>query len=100
MAEWRGIPREKIPWFPHIDQEKCIGCGACIEFCKNGVLDFDPETKKARVRAPYDCVIDCSPCARLCPVDAITFPDEEEFAALIEKLLQEHREGSASEDEG
>lgn len=96
MTKWRGIPRKRIPWFPEIDEEKCIGCGTCIEFCKNGVLDFDPETKKARVRAPYDCVIECSTCGRLCPVDAISFPDEIEFAELIEKLLREHRQTKES----
>jgi NAD-dependent dihydropyrimidine dehydrogenase PreA subunit len=96
MTEWRGIPREKIPWFPKIDKEKCTGCGTCIEFCKNGVLDFDPETQQARVRSPYDCVIECITCARLCPAGAISFPDEKEFGELIEKLLREQRQKGGS----
>ncbi len=99
MAEWRGIPREKIPWFPEIDQEKCTGCGTCIEFCKNGVLELDKTTQKARVRSPFDCVVECSTCGRLCPVGAISFPGEKEFAELIEALLREHRQKAASDSE-
>ncbi|MGK2907830.1 MAG: 4Fe-4S dicluster domain-containing protein [Desulfuromonadales bacterium] len=52
MSEWRGIPREKIPWYPTIDTEKCSGCRTCIDFCRNNVLEFDAELQKARVRSP------------------------------------------------
>jgi len=31
---WHGIPRNKIPWYPTIDYEKCFGCGKCVEYCK------------------------------------------------------------------
>lgn len=99
MAEWRGIPREKIPWFPKIDEKKCTGCGTCIEFCKNGVLDFDPEARKARVRSPFDCVVECSTCGRLCPAEAISFPDEKGFAERLEELLKKHRQKAASDSE-
>jgi NAD-dependent dihydropyrimidine dehydrogenase PreA subunit len=88
MSEWRGIPREKIPWYPTIDAGKCIGCRTCIEFCKNGVLEFDEETQKAKVRAPFNCVVECSTCGRLCPVEAISFPDEYLFAETIRRLLE------------
>jgi NAD-dependent dihydropyrimidine dehydrogenase PreA subunit len=89
MNEWRGIPREKIPWYPIINAGKCIGCRTCVDFCKNGVLAFDEATRKAEVHAPYNCVVECSTCGRLCPVGAISFPDEQEFSALIRRLLAE-----------
>jgi len=88
MNEWRGIPREKIPWYPTIDAEKCIGCRTCIDFCKNGVLEFDENAQKARVRAPFNCVVECSTCGRLCPVGAISFPEGKDFSELIRRLLQ------------
>lgn len=34
-----GIPREKIPWFPIIDYDKCVGCQECFNFCGNGVFE-------------------------------------------------------------
>lgn len=46
MSDWRGIPREEIPWFPTIDAEKCIGCRECVAICKNGVLAFDETSQK------------------------------------------------------
>lgn len=91
MSDWRGIPREKIPWYPTIDGEKCGGCRTCVEFCKNGVLEFDEQTQKARVRSPYNCVVECSTCGRLCPVEAISFPEQKEFADIIRRLLRDHR---------
>jgi len=89
MSEWRGIPREKIPWYPTIDASKCSGCRTCIEFCRNGVLELDEQEQKARVRSPYNCVVECSTCGRLCPSAAISFPDAQEFGDLIKELLAE-----------
>lgn len=87
MSDWRGIPREEIPWFPTIDVEKCIGCRECITICKNGVLAFDETKKKSKVVNPYNCVVECRTCARLCPVDAISFPDAAKFTAFIKARL-------------
>jgi NAD-dependent dihydropyrimidine dehydrogenase PreA subunit len=89
MKVWRGIPREEIPWFPTIDETKCIGCRSCVEFCPNDVLEFNEAEGKARVKNPYNCVVECKACAKLCPVDAISFPDEEMFSAFIRKKLAE-----------
>ncbi len=91
MKEWRGIPREQIPWFPSIDEETCVGCKLCVEFCLNAVLEFDQVTEKARVVAPLNCVVECKACAKLCPVNAISFPNEEEFTAFIREILDEKR---------
>ena len=87
MSEWRGIPREEIPWFPTIDAEKCIGCRECITICKNGVLAFDETCQKSKVVNPYNCVVECRTCARLCPADAISFPDAVEFGEFIKGKL-------------
>lgn len=87
MGEWRGIPREEIPWYPTIDAEKCIGCRECISICKNGVLAFDETVQKSTVSKPYNCVVECRTCARLCPADAISFPDEMEFNSFIKEKL-------------
>ncbi len=87
MSDWRGIPREDIPWFPTIDAEKCIGCRECITICKNGVLAFDEVAQKSTVVNPYNCVVECRTCARLCPADAISFPGTNEFNDFIKGKL-------------
>jgi NAD-dependent dihydropyrimidine dehydrogenase PreA subunit len=91
MSDWRNIPREKIPWYPTIDPENCTGCRTCVDFCHNGVLEFDEEQQKARVRSPCNCVVECSTCGRLCPVGAISFPDQEEFTNTIRGLFEKYR---------
>lgn len=87
MSDWRGIPREEIPWFPTVDAKKCIGCRECITICKNGVLSFDETSQKTTVVNPYNCVIECHTCARLCPADAISFPNTAEFTNFINTKL-------------
>ena len=87
MGDWRGIPREEIPWFPTIDADKCIGCRECLTICKNGVLAFYESSQKTKVLNPYNCVVECRTCARLCPSEAIGFPDESEFGEFIKEKL-------------
>ncbi len=87
MSEWRGIPREEIPWFPTIDEEKCIGCRECLNICKNGVLAFNETNQKSKVVNPYNCVVECRTCGRLCPAEAISFPEANEFSEFITSKL-------------
>lgn len=52
-----------------INQEDCIGCGACVEACPNEVLALNDDL--AVVEKGEDC-IGCGICADECPVDAVT----------------------------
>jgi NAD-dependent dihydropyrimidine dehydrogenase PreA subunit len=74
MAWLVGYPREKIPWFPTIDSEKCVQCGVCMN-CGREVYEWRQEGPE--VARPYDCVVGCSTCANLCQGEAISFPNIE-----------------------
>ncbi len=54
----------------------CKGCGICIAFCPQGVLDFD-EDGKSYPKHPEKC-IKCMQCELRCPDFAITVNQEEE----------------------
>ena len=70
---WRGMPREQIPWFPTIDEDLCDGCGACLRLCTTGAL-VATERDKVCVVEPFACVVGCNSCANLCKPGAILFP--------------------------
>jgi NAD-dependent dihydropyrimidine dehydrogenase PreA subunit len=82
---WHGIPRKDIPWFPTVDADTCIGCTLCFATCGRGV--YDMKETKAVVTSALSCMVGCSTCGTVCPVQAISFPDRE----IIWKLEREHR---------
>jgi len=45
---YKGIPRNKIPWYPTIDYEKCINCGICVEYCTLRAYEFEEKNRKKR----------------------------------------------------
>ncbi len=51
-----------------IDEEKCTGCGACVEVCPVEALKLVDD--KAKVDP--DTCIDCGTCVDECPVGAIS----------------------------
>lgn len=84
LKPWHGVPRESIPWYPTVDEKKCMGCGLCFVTCGRNV--YDMVDKKAKVTNPYDCMVGCSTCATICPVAAISFPDKN----IIQKIEREY----------
>jgi pyruvate ferredoxin oxidoreductase delta subunit len=60
---------------PKIDQEKCISCGLCVQYCPEGTVILDSD-KKAFF--DYRYCKGCGVCANECPVDAITMVKEGE----------------------
>jgi NAD-dependent dihydropyrimidine dehydrogenase PreA subunit len=82
---WHGIPRKEIPWFPTVDADTCIGCTLCYTTCGRGVYEMQ-DNKAVPVNA-MSCMVGCSTCGTVCPVQAITFPERD----LVWKLEREHK---------
>lgn len=80
------IPRDQVAWFPTIDYEACIGDRACLDFCTNSVFEWNAADDRVAVVRPLNCVIGCTSCAKICPPEAITFPDPEELKQTLRRL--------------
>ncbi len=75
--------RIKVPYgVIHIIEERCKGCGFCVEFCPQNVLDMSERTNAKGYHPPEiqddsHCV-NCGLCALLCPDFAIYIEDKGE----------------------
>lgn len=82
---WDGIPRDKIKWYPTIDEEKCTHYLQCVAFCKQGV--YGEKNGKPQVINPDNCVVGCTGCERICPANAISHPPHEYLEKLTDKAI-------------
>jgi len=60
-------------WYPVIDFSRCTNCMECIDFCLFGVYGVD-EAENILVELPDNCRKGCPACSRVCPENAIMFP--------------------------
>lgn len=60
-----------------VDEEKCVGCGACAAACPWGMPKVDPDTKKST-----KCIT-CGACVAGCPTSALTIIPWEDVAAAM-----------------
>ncbi len=58
-----------------IDQEKCTGCGVCMQSCSVDVIRLDTELKKAVIKYAEDCMV-CLMCQVYCKTGAITITSD------------------------
>ncbi len=60
-------------WYPVIDYSRCTNCMECIDFCLFGVYGIDAQ-ETILVEQPDNCRKGCPACSRVCPENAIMFP--------------------------
>jgi NAD-dependent dihydropyrimidine dehydrogenase PreA subunit len=60
-------------WYPVIDYSRCTNCMECIDFCLFGVYGVD-KVETILVEHPDNCRKGCPACSRVCPENAIIFP--------------------------
>lgn len=63
-----------------VDEEKCIGCGACVEACPWHMPTVNPETKKSS-----KCIA-CGACAAGCPSTALSIISWDEVTAAAQAI--------------
>ncbi|MBO0725625.1 MAG: ferredoxin family protein [Blastocatellia bacterium] len=68
-----GEPKENR-WYPVIDYNRCTNCLECIDFCLFGVYGID-HRERILVENQDNCKRGCPACSRVCPVNAIIFPE-------------------------
>lgn len=51
-----------------IDQDKCIGCGTCVQLCPVNAISFN---KDGKAQIDKEKCIKCGTCEVACPVSAI-----------------------------
>ncbi len=61
-------------WYPVIDYNRCTNCMECIDFCLFGVYGVD-KLDRILVENQDSCKKGCPACSRVCPENAIMFPD-------------------------
>ncbi|MGE5192230.1 MAG: ATP-binding protein [Deltaproteobacteria bacterium] len=61
-------------WYPVIDYSRCTNCMECIDFCLFGVYGVDA-ADRILVEQQDNCKKGCPACSRVCPENAIIFPE-------------------------
>jgi NAD-dependent dihydropyrimidine dehydrogenase PreA subunit len=60
-------------WYPVIDYGRCTNCLECLDFCLFGVYGIST-AEAILVEQPDNCRKGCPACSRVCPENAIIFP--------------------------
>jgi NAD-dependent dihydropyrimidine dehydrogenase PreA subunit len=68
-----------------VNQEKCAGCGVCIEVCPVDAISLNSE-RKAQINS--EKCIECGICARECPNQAIELVQETTYPLVQRDLPQ------------
>ncbi len=84
----RGVQRAARILIHSINDDRCIGCDACVAVCPTNVLDL--VSNKSRVVRFQDC-IQCEACMWACPTEALVMhPEGSQPPTLTVPELDQH----------
>ena len=69
---------------PHVNQEKCIGCGKCTKICAHGAS----VVTEGRASISHDKCVGCGRCIGVCPKDAVEPASDESNDILNCKIAE------------
>ena len=66
--------------YPYIEKKLCIGCGSCVNLCKNNVIKLKrtlgPVIKTHKLNINQEECVQCYLCEETCPVSAIRLEND------------------------
>jgi len=87
--KWHGLERNLFIWHPDINYDACNSCGMCIVTCGSNVFSWNIERNKPSIENPGNCIIGCTTCGKLCPENAITFPEDPKV--YVRKIITSYK---------
>jgi len=69
---------------PNVNQDSCVGCGACIKICAHDA----PKVENGKATINKDKCVGCGRCLAVCPKDAITSEDNDSLTKLNHKIAE------------
>ncbi len=69
---------------PEVDQELCVGCGACKKICAHDA----PVIRDRKASIDHDKCVGCGRCLAVCPKDAIDAKENDSIAMLNYKMAE------------
>lgn len=69
---------------PYINQENCIGCGACVKICAHDA----PSVTDKKASIDQNKCVGCGRCIGVCPKDAVRAADDESCDILNKKIAE------------
>ena len=69
---------------PYVEQDLCIGCGACARICAHDA----PHITDGKSSIDHNKCVGCGRCVGVCPVDAVQPASDESFDILSAKIAE------------